>query len=113
MARRRVADGGDGLQICKVAANILTKQSMTANKGWSSSLWVGEGLTTAHRQTPAFYEMSHRASELDGSSDRPRQRCGLDASGSRQGPVVGSCERGNEPSGSIKGGEILDQLSDC
>jgi len=39
-------------------------------------------------------------------------RCGLDASGSRQVPVVGYCEHGNEHSGSIKGGEFLDQLSD-
>jgi hypothetical protein len=28
-------------------------------------------------------------------------RCGLDASASGEGPVVGSCERGNEPSVSI------------
>jgi hypothetical protein len=28
------------------------------------------------------------------------------------GPVAASCEHGNEPSGSIKGGEFLDQLSD-
>jgi hypothetical protein len=26
--------------------------------------------------------------------------------------VAGSCEHGNEPSGSIKGGELADQLSD-
>jgi hypothetical protein len=26
--------------------------------------------------------------------------------------VKGSCEHGNEPSGSIKGGEFLDRLSD-
>jgi len=31
---------------------------------------------------------------------------GLDASGSRQGPVAGSCEHGNETSSSIKGREI-------
>jgi hypothetical protein len=31
-------------------------------------------------------------------------QCGLDASGSGQGPVVGSCEHDNEPSGSIKDG---------
>jgi len=36
----------------------------------------------------------------------------LDSSGSGQGLVVGSCEHGNEPSGSIKGRQILDQLSD-
>jgi hypothetical protein len=35
-------------------------------------------------------------------------RCGLDASGSGYGPVAGSCKHGNEPSGSIKGGEFLD-----
>jgi hypothetical protein len=38
-------------------------------------------------------------------------RCGLDASGSRQGPVVGSCENGNEHLGSIKGRVFLDWLS--
>jgi hypothetical protein len=35
-------------------------------------------------------------------------RCGLDSSGSGQGPVVGSWEHDNEPSGSIKGGEFFD-----
>jgi hypothetical protein len=39
-------------------------------------------------------------------------RCGLGASGSGYGPATGSCEHGNEPSSSIKGGEFLDQLSD-
>jgi hypothetical protein len=43
MARPQVADGGDGLQIRRVAANILNKQSRTADKGWSSSLEVGCG----------------------------------------------------------------------
>jgi len=37
MSRPRVADEEDGLQIWRVAANILTKQSRTADKGWSSS----------------------------------------------------------------------------
>jgi hypothetical protein len=32
----------------------------------------------------------------------------LNSSGSGEGPVTGSCEHGNEPSGSIKGGEFLD-----
>jgi hypothetical protein len=35
-------------------------------------------------------------------------RCGLTSSGSGWGPVAGSCEHGNEPSGSIKGREFLD-----
>jgi hypothetical protein len=32
----------------------------------------------------------------------------LDGSGSGQGPVEGSCEHGNEPSGSIKCWEVLE-----
>jgi len=35
-------------------------------------------------------------------------RCGLNAGGSGQGPVVGSCEHSNESSGSIKVWEFLD-----
>jgi hypothetical protein len=34
--------------------------------------------------------------------------CGLDACSSGSGPVAGCCEHGNEPSGSIKGGEFVD-----
>jgi hypothetical protein len=33
MARPQVADGGDALQLWREAANILNKQSRTANKG--------------------------------------------------------------------------------
>jgi hypothetical protein len=43
MARPQVANVGDGLQIWRVAANMLNKQSRTAEKGWSSSLWFGHG----------------------------------------------------------------------
>jgi hypothetical protein len=35
--------------------------------------------------------------------------CGLDSSGLGQGPVVGSCEKANEPSGSIKCVEFLSE----
>jgi hypothetical protein len=35
---------------------------------------------------------------------------GLDRAGSGQRQVAGTCECGNEPSGSIKCGEFLDQL---
>jgi hypothetical protein len=38
MARPQVLDGGDTFQVWRVAANILNKQSRTADKGWSSSL---------------------------------------------------------------------------
>jgi hypothetical protein len=34
MARPQVADGGDGLQIWRVAAIILNKQSRTADIEW-------------------------------------------------------------------------------
>jgi hypothetical protein len=43
MARPQVAGGGNGLQIWRVAANTLNKQSRTADKGWSSILGVGRG----------------------------------------------------------------------
>jgi hypothetical protein len=43
MARPQAADGADGLQIWRVASNILNKQSRTADKGWASSLGVGRG----------------------------------------------------------------------
>jgi hypothetical protein len=39
----QVADGGDGLQIWRVAANILNKKSQTADRVWFSSLEVGCG----------------------------------------------------------------------
>jgi hypothetical protein len=39
----QVADGGDGLQLWRVAANALNKQSRIAGKGWFSSSRVGRG----------------------------------------------------------------------
>jgi hypothetical protein len=51
MARPRVADRGDSLQIWKVAANILNKQSRTADSGRSSSLGVGQGANNPSRKT--------------------------------------------------------------
>jgi len=36
------------------------------------------------------------------------ERCGMNAFGSGQGPVAGSCEHGNESSDSIKGREFFD-----
>jgi len=41
MALPRVANGRGDFQIWKVAANILNKQSPTADKGWSSSSEFG------------------------------------------------------------------------
>jgi hypothetical protein len=41
MARTQVAGEEHGLQIWKIAVNILGKQSRAVGKGWSSSLEVG------------------------------------------------------------------------
>jgi hypothetical protein len=49
MARPQVADGGDGLQVWRVAADIINKQSRKVDKGWCSSLGVGRE-TTIHRR---------------------------------------------------------------
>jgi hypothetical protein len=54
MARPRVAGGGDGLQIWRVAANILKKQSQTADRG----------LITLRCKEATYYEMLHGTSEL-------------------------------------------------
>jgi len=43
----------------------------------------------------------------NGSYGKVVGSCGPDARGSGQGPVTGYCEHDNEPSGSIKGGELL------
>jgi hypothetical protein len=43
VARPQVANGGDALQVWRLAANILNKQSRTVDKGWSPSLVVGRG----------------------------------------------------------------------
>jgi hypothetical protein len=59
MARPHVADGGDGLQVWRVAVNILNKQSRTADRGWSSGLGLGGGLTTHHRRTPNLLRNIH------------------------------------------------------
>jgi hypothetical protein len=67
MARLQVADGGDDLQILRIVANILNKQSRTADKGWSSSFGVGRGANNTSPQKKACYEMSQRASDLDGN----------------------------------------------
>jgi hypothetical protein len=42
----------------RVAANILNKQSWTADKGWSSNLGMGLGLSTPQLKIEACYEMS-------------------------------------------------------
>jgi len=54
--------------------------------GW----WFGMGLTTPQYKNPVHYKTLHKASDL--------KSC--------------SCEHCNDPSGSVKGKEFLDSLSD-
>ena len=42
--------------IWRVAANILTKQPRTADKGWPPTWWLGEVLTTPHLKNWLCYE---------------------------------------------------------
>jgi hypothetical protein len=43
MVHPQVVNGANGLQICRIAAHILNKQSWTDDKGWSSTLECGQG----------------------------------------------------------------------
>jgi hypothetical protein len=52
MADTRVTDGGDGVQIWRVAANVLNKQPRTAVRGVPLAWGWGEGLTTPHHKNP-------------------------------------------------------------
>jgi hypothetical protein len=70
--------------IWRVAADILNKQSRKADKGWSFSLGgFGEVLTNPHRKNVHDAKQSKSI-------------------------MAGTCECGNEPSGSIKCEEFLD-----
>jgi hypothetical protein len=91
MGFNQLADGDD-FHIWMVAENtpVLNKKSQTANKGWSSSLGVGRGLTTGRPKKSACYE------KLQGVSG-----------------FTDSCEHSNKPSDFTKGGKFFDQLSDC
>ncbi|KAJ4430131.1 hypothetical protein ANN_22341 [Periplaneta americana] len=68
MARPQVADRRDGLQIWRVAANILNKQSWTADKG------LGEGLTTHHRKKQLVTNPYNKRWNGTDSLARPQQR---------------------------------------
>jgi len=52
----QVVDEGDALQIWRVAANVLNKQSWTAENGWSLSLGTGWGANNPHHKKPACYK---------------------------------------------------------
>jgi hypothetical protein len=70
MARPQVADGGDGLQIWKVAASILNKQLRTADKGWSSSLGVERGAKNSPYKNKLFTKCHNGPRTLKDSFDK-------------------------------------------
>jgi hypothetical protein len=63
MERRLFADAGDGLQTCRVAANILNKQSQIADRGWSVSFTIEKPANTRDEKYWTKYETwTHPAS---------------------------------------------------
>jgi hypothetical protein len=60
MARPQDSDGDDGPQIRRIGNSMLDKQSLTADKGWYSSLEVGRGLKTSHSKRLTLYGTLHR-----------------------------------------------------
>jgi hypothetical protein len=63
----------EGLQICRVAANLLNKQSGIAEKKWSSSLGLCVVLTTPHRKNELCYEVFQSSSALNDSLARRKK----------------------------------------
>jgi hypothetical protein len=66
MESPQFAVGGHGFQIWKVVANILNKQSRTADKVWSSNWGLGRGLNPTVKR-PTCYEILNWTLEFAGS----------------------------------------------
>jgi hypothetical protein len=77
MALSQVADVEKGLQICRIAANMLNEQSRSAVKGWSSGLWVERGPTTPHRKDPTYNKLLHRTAHLTGCCEHGYELSGF------------------------------------
>lgn len=56
----------EGLQIWRVAANMLNRKSRAADKGWSSRLVVGRATNDSPLRKASMREMSLKASDLGG-----------------------------------------------
>jgi hypothetical protein len=75
MARPQVADGGNTLQVWRVAANILNKNSRTADKGWPSSLGVGRGANNSSVKNHLVTKPNMKPRNWTDSLDkRPKQK---------------------------------------
>jgi hypothetical protein len=62
MVRPQVADGGDGLQIWRVAASMFNKQSQIANREWLCRLVGWAGADNPHCKYCTCYLIFKRAS---------------------------------------------------
>jgi hypothetical protein len=62
MVHLQVVDGGEGLQIWRVIANILNKQTWATDRGGPPSFGLGGGLTTRHYRKQTCYQILHGAS---------------------------------------------------
>jgi len=65
MTRHELADGGNGLQVWRVTANILNKQLRTSDKGGPLPWMPDEAVTIPNRKKLPCYETFHTASDLD------------------------------------------------
>ena len=59
MEHSEFVDGGNRLQIWKVATDISNKQSWKVDKGCPSSWGLGEGLTTPHSKNLNMLQIMH------------------------------------------------------
>ena len=61
--------------IWRIGANTVNKQSLTAEKGWSSRLGVGRGAKTPHRKKYLVIKCSNRKPRTwTDTLVRPKQR---------------------------------------
>jgi hypothetical protein len=125
IARPQVAYRRDGLQIWRVAANILNKESRTADMEWASSFWVGCGANNSSPYKVSLLQKITRSFgpgriSLDKQPKRKKINMILERQdgmvligllGSGLGPVEGSCEHCNESSSSIKCWQVPEWLS--
>jgi hypothetical protein len=58
MAYSQVVDGGNGLQLQRLATNTMNKQPRTTDKGWSSSLEIGHAYTYFYLEGNKNHELS-------------------------------------------------------
>jgi hypothetical protein len=65
MALSGVADAGDGLEIWRIAANILNMQLRQPTRGGPPAGRLDEGANNSYHKNKTSYEMSQGASELD------------------------------------------------